>query len=41
MPVMNIAYQGGTFPSPLARQSRASLPPPRASRANFRSLACP
>jgi hypothetical protein len=26
-------FQGGTFPSPLARQSRASLPPPRAPRA--------
>jgi hypothetical protein len=29
------AYQGGTFPSPLARQSLASLPPPPASRARL------
>ena len=31
------AYQGGTFPSPLARQSRASLPPPREGRASLRA----
>ncbi len=28
-------HQGGTFPSPLVRQSRTSLPPPRVSRASF------
>jgi error-prone DNA polymerase len=29
--------QGGTFPSPLARQSLASLPPPRVTRASCQS----
>jgi hypothetical protein len=33
------AYQGGTSPSPLARQSLASLPPPRENRAGFDSRA--
>jgi hypothetical protein len=27
-------YQGGTFPSPLTRHSRVSLPPPREDRAS-------